>query len=72
MNKSYSNKQIIMFWFKKTEYRWTSLSAVFVSANLLICECQISLKGQISSQNVSFYLQIQDSQPKIAGHIYHT
>jgi hypothetical protein len=40
-------------------YRWTSSPAVFVSANSLIHECKIILKGPISSQNVSFYLQIQ-------------
>jgi hypothetical protein len=42
----------------------------FLSADLLIHECKISLKGHISSQNVSFYLQIQYSRFKIAGRIY--
>ncbi len=37
---------------------------------LFIHECKISLKGQISSQNVSFCLPIQYSRSKIAGLIY--
>jgi len=56
--------------FSACNYRWTSLSAVFLSADSLIHECKISLKGQISSQNVSFYLRIQYSQSKIVGRIY--
>jgi len=42
----------------KLTYRWTLLSADFLSANLLIHICKIGLKGQIASQNVSFYLRI--------------
>ncbi len=46
------------------KYRWTSLSVVFLSANSLIHIWNIDKKGQISSQNVSFYLRIQFRGPK--------
>jgi hypothetical protein len=39
--------------------RLTSFSAVFLSANLIIHYSKIGRKSQISSQNMSFYLQIQ-------------
>ncbi len=52
------------------KYRWTSLSAVFLSANSLFHIWRIGLKCQIYSQNVSFYLRIQYSWYKIAGRIY--
>jgi len=48
--------------------RWTLLSSIFVSANLLICNCKITLKGLISSQNVSFYQYLWH---KKVGRIYH-
>jgi hypothetical protein len=51
-------------------YRWTSLPAVFLSANSLINVSKIGLKCQIPSQNVSFYLRIQYSRSKIVGRIY--
>ncbi len=41
-----------------------------LSTNSLFHNWKISLKGQISSQNVSFYLRIQYSRSKIAGPIY--
>ncbi len=50
-------------------YRWTSLSAVFLSVNFLIHIGNIGIKCKISSQNPSFYLQIQYSRSKIAGRI---
>ncbi len=37
------------------------------SLNLLIRECEINLKSQISSQNVSFYLIIEYLRCKILG-----
>jgi len=40
----------------KILYKQTSLSAVFLSADSLIHKCKIYIKGQISSQNVSFYI----------------
>jgi len=55
---------------KYFRYRWTSLFAVFLSADSLFHKCNISLKGQISSQNVSFYVRIQYSRSKIVGRIY--
>ncbi len=69
-----SNNFLLIWYFchfdKYYNYRWTSLSAVFLSANLLIHNWNIGLKGQISSQNVSFYLRIQYLRSKIAGRIY--
>jgi len=41
--------------FHISRYRWTSLSAVFLSADSLIYKCKIVLKGQIFSQNVSIF-----------------
>jgi hypothetical protein len=42
----------------------------FLSAKSLIHICKIALKGQIASQNVSFYLQIQYSRSKIEAYLY--
>ncbi len=53
--------------YKILQYRWTSLSAVFLSANLLIHIWNI--KGQIYRQYVSFYQRIQYSRSKMAGRI---
>ncbi len=55
-------------------YRLTSLSAVFLSADSLFHKCKISLKVQVSSQNVSlsanFVFVVQDRGtylPQITG-----
>jgi hypothetical protein len=42
-----------------------SLTADILSANLITCFYKIGQKGYISSQNVSFYLQIQYLRSKI-------
>jgi len=45
-------------------YRRTSLSAVFLSVNLLVYQFKISLKGQNSRQNVSFMCKFSIFSPK--------
>jgi len=52
-------------WCANFKYRRTSLSTVYLSADSLNHKCKNSLKCQISSQNVSFYLRIQYLRSKI-------